>query len=82
MLAIEPSDLAPLAGGVVLLHSARAARRLGELVAAARMTRGEIAVAAISAAVGAAAGTGWSTVAIAAAPRDDALIDAAIALID
>ncbi len=79
---IDHADLAPLAGAVALLHSARAARRLGELIDSAGMARAEIAVAAISAAVAEAAGSGWSVVTVAAMPRDEALIEAARALID
>ncbi|MDH7972929.1 uroporphyrinogen-III synthase [Sphingomonas sp. AR_OL41] len=79
---IDHADLAPLAGAVALLHSARAARRLGELIDSAGMARAEIAVAAISTAVAEAAGSGWSVVTVAAMPRDEALIEAARALID
>jgi uroporphyrinogen-III synthase len=79
---IDPTALAALAGTVALLHSARAARRLGELVDAAGIARGDIALAAISATVAGSAGLGWSAVAIAATPRDETLIDAALALID
>eukprot|EP01035_Chromulina_nebulosa_P036573 gene36573-49286_t len=79
---IDHAELAPLAGTVALLHSARAARRLGELINSAGMSRADIAVAAISAAVAEAAGFGWSAVTTAALPRDEALIDAARALID
>jgi uroporphyrinogen-III synthase len=79
---IDPTALAALAGTVALLHSARAARRLGELVDAAGIARGDIALAAISATVAGSAGLGWSAVAIAATPRDQTLIDAALALID
>jgi uroporphyrinogen-III synthase len=79
---IDPTALAALAGTVALLHSARAARRLGELVDAAGIARADIALAAISATVAGSAGLGWSAVAIAATPRDQTLIDAALALID
>jgi uroporphyrinogen-III synthase len=81
-LDIDRRALAPLAGAVALLHSARAARRLGELVDSAGMARGDIALAAISAAVAGSAGPGWSATAIATVPRDEMLIDAALALID
>lgn len=80
--AIDRAELVPLAGAVALLHSARAARRLGELIDAAGMARAGIAVAAISAAVAEAAGPGWSGVTVAKVPRDESLIDAAHALID
>lgn len=81
-LDIDRRELAPLAGAVALLHSARAAQRLGELVDSVGMARGDIALAAISAAVAESAGPGWSTIAIATKARDEALIDAALALID
>lgn len=74
-LPIEPRDLDALQGTVALLHSARAARRLAELVGPRRPT---IGVAAFSPAVAAAAGSGWASIAIAAAPNDAALIEAAI----
>ncbi|MEG3144539.1 uroporphyrinogen-III synthase [Sphingomonas sp. RT2P30] len=79
---IDHTELAPLAGTIALLHSARAARRLGALIDSAGMARGDIALAAISAAVAEAAGFGWSAVTTAALPRDEALIAAARALID
>ncbi|MEO7690707.1 MAG: uroporphyrinogen-III synthase [Sphingomonas sp.] len=64
-------------GAMALLHSARAAARLGELVDAHGIARSEIAIAALSPAVAAAAGAGWATIAIAAVPTDAALIAAA-----
>lgn len=63
-------------GTVALLHSGRAARRLGEL--GADRSRGRIA--AISRAVCDAAGPGWAATAIAATPDDAALIAAAATL--
>lgn len=81
-LTIGRAELAPLAGSVALLHSARAARRLGALIDAAGVARRDIALAAISAAVADAAGTGWLAMVVAAAPRDEALIAAAVTLID
>lgn len=68
-VAVPPGRLAGLRGTVVLLHSARAAGRLSELVA----RRGDIRLAAISAAVADAAGAGWQSVAFPAQP-DDALL--------
>ena len=65
-----------LRGATALLHSARAAARLGDLVEAHEIARSEIAIAALSPAVSAAAGTGWANIAIAAAPTDAALIAA------
>ena len=60
-----------------LLHSARAAVRLAALVDTRGIARSEIAIAALSPAVSAAAGTGWANIAIASAPTDAALIAAA-----
>jgi uroporphyrinogen-III synthase len=76
--ASEPSAAPPpcLAEAVVLLHSTRAATRFAELT----VDRGTIAVAAISASVAQAAGGGWKTVAVAAAPRDEALLELAAKL--
>lgn len=72
-----PVDPRRLGGSVALLHSARAARRLAELVEPAT-----VRIATISAAVADAAGPGWEQVAIATFPDDPALIAAAIALAD
>jgi uroporphyrinogen-III synthase len=76
--ASEPLDV-PLdvpAGAVVLLHSPRAAAffagRVGE--------RRAIRVAAISPAAAEAASGGWAAVAVAAEPRDEALLEVARAL--
>ena len=66
-----------LRGATAMLHSARAAARLGDLVEAHGIARSEIAIAALSPAVAAAAGTGWANIAIAAAPTDAALLAAA-----
>jgi uroporphyrinogen-III synthase len=62
---------------VALLHSPRAAARFAVL---AGKRRGAIRIAAISAETAAAAGTGWRSVAIAAAPRDQALLELAAKL--
>lgn len=61
---------------VAMLHSARGAARFAELAGA----RAGIAVAAISAAAAAAAGEGWAAKAVAAAPRDQALLELAAKL--
>jgi uroporphyrinogen-III synthase len=61
---------------VAMLHSARGAARFAELAGA----RAGIAVAAISAAAAAAAGDGWAAKAVAAAPRDQALLELAAKL--
>jgi uroporphyrinogen-III synthase len=76
--ASEPSGALPANLGevLVLVHSARAAERLAGLAT----DRGRIAIAAISAEAAAAAGGGWRRVAIAAAPRDEALLELAAKL--
>jgi uroporphyrinogen-III synthase len=76
--AIDPVDAASLTGSVALVHSARAALRLGEVV----LYRDRVAVAAISPAAAAALGTGWRAVAVADRPTDAAVIAAACALAD
>ena len=68
-----PSDLGE---AVVLLHSPRAASRFAELAP----DRATISIAAISAQVAQAAGAGWKCVAIAGAPRDEALLELAAKL--
>ena len=76
--ASEPAGAFPADPGeaVVLLHSARAAARFAALAP----DRGTIVVAAISAEVAKAAGGGWRQVAIAATPRDEALLELAAKL--
>ena len=66
--------LAALAGGVALLHSPRAARRLATLMDAAGFARSLIAIAALSPAVAMAAGGGWSAIWSASVPSDEALV--------
>ncbi|MDF0488172.1 uroporphyrinogen-III synthase [Sphingomonas sp. H39-1-10] len=78
--AVAPADLAGLAGNVALLHSARAATRLGELLDAAALPRARVTIGAFSAAIAAAAGPGWHAVAVAARPSDTALFAAIDAL--
>lgn len=78
-LPVPAADLAALSGSIALLHSARAAIRLGELADAHGLARSSVGLAAFSPAVAAAAGTGWAWIATAAAPNDAALIEAAIA---
>ena len=69
-----PDDLATLCRDrIVLLHSARAAARLAELVDPGE--RGRVGIAGISAAVVAAAGSGWRSAAVAASPTGPALLD-------
>lgn len=64
-------------GAVVLLHSPRAAATFARLAAE---WRGEARIVAISAAAAAAAGEGWRALAVAAAPRDEALLEVAAKL--
>lgn len=71
-------DLSPLVGGVALVHSPRAGRRIAELAP----DRATIAVAAISAAAADAAGPGWRALAVAEQPTDAATIAAALTLAD
>ena len=72
-LEIAPDRLTQCADRIVLLHSARAARRLDALIPAAA-DRARIAIAALSPAVASAAGTNWRTIGIAANPTEEALI--------
>jgi len=60
-------------GALVLLHSARAAAAFAALAG----ERSGIRLAAISPAAAAAAGEGWTSVSVAAAPRDEALLELA-----
>ena len=60
----------PPGPSVALVHSARAAARLGELAP----HRAAIAIAAISAAAAAACGTGWAALEVADRPSDGALL--------
>ena len=78
--ATEPlsPDLAPLADGVALVHSARAGERLRRLCA----QPGRVAVAAISRAAADAAGPGWRQIIVADRPSDAALVAAALPLTD
>lgn len=61
---------------VAMIHSARAAARFAALAA----DRARIAIAAISDSAAAAAGEGWAAKAVAAAPRDQALLELAAKL--
>lgn len=76
---IDPAAIAALTGNVALLHSARAARRLADLVGHARAA---IRIAAISDAVAAAAGPGWADIVAAATPDDAGLVALARRLAD
>ncbi len=77
---VPPDAMQVAEGAVALLHSTRAARRFADLVDRDAVPRTSIRLAAISAKVAAAAGTGWGAVAIAAAPDDHALVCAAAIL--
>ena len=75
-----PADVArSFEDALVLVHSARAATRLAELVDGAGVDRSRIALIAISRAVGDAAGTGWASIAIAPEPSDSAVVAMAAA---
>lgn len=78
--AVAPVDVAGLAGSVALLHSARAATRLGTLLDSAEVPRARVTIGAFSAAIAAAAGSGWRALAVAASPSDAALFAAIDAL--
>lgn len=65
-----PPSLDAVAGNVAMVHSPRAGQRLAELVEA----RGDIAIAAISAAAADACGDGWRDVRSIAKPIDGALL--------
>ena len=67
-------------GGVATLHSARAAKQFANVVDAGKIDRSTIALAVISDNAAVAAGQGWCDVAIAARPRDGAVLDCATAL--
>ncbi|MEA1014229.1 uroporphyrinogen-III synthase [Sphingosinicella sp. LY1275] len=67
-------------GALVLLHSPRAAAAFAALIDAAGIERGDIALAAISAAAAEAAGEGWRAKQAAGEPRDEALLELAAKL--
>jgi uroporphyrinogen-III synthase len=81
--AADPIDPPPIltdliaAPAVLMAHSARGARRIAELVGAARA---HLSLVAISASVAAAAGEGWAVMAIADRPDDAAMLAQAHAL--
>jgi uroporphyrinogen-III synthase len=72
--------LQPIEGQVAMLHSPRAAQRFAAL--ATTIDRGAVRLAALSAAVADAAGSGWAERAIAAARDDAALVALARRLAD
>ena len=71
-----PPSLDALNGGVAMVHSPRAGARLAELIE----QRGDIGIAAISAAAAAACGSGWREVQAIDSPDDGALLALAAAL--
>jgi uroporphyrinogen-III synthase len=76
--AAHPADRLPVAAesALALLHSPRAAALFARLAG----DRSRISIAAISARTARAAGEGWRHVAVAARPRDDALLELAAKL--
>lgn len=73
----EPVPRARFDGpAVAMIHSARAGARFAELAG----DRSAISIAAISGPAAAAAGEGWAAVAVAEAPRDQALLELAAKL--
>jgi uroporphyrinogen-III synthase len=76
--AIEKPNLGHASRSIALIHSPRAGRRFGELVP----DRQSVAVVAISHAAAEAAGNGWTSVAVAEQPSDDALLALAARLCD
>lgn len=81
-LPVAAGTLSVLAGAVVLVHSARAARRLDVVTAAHGIDRAGTRLAVIGAAVAAVAGTGWAAIGIADDPADAAIISTALRLAD
>ncbi|HET9811111.1 MAG TPA: uroporphyrinogen-III synthase [Sphingomicrobium sp.] len=78
--APAPSNFGKIEGTVVAVHSARSGRRLAQLSEASAIDRSSIAIAAISAEAGTAAGPGWKSVGIAAQPNEQALLAIALDL--
>ncbi len=85
--AAEPAALPPEAAQIVAqcplvaLHSARAARAFSAFIEANGLQRQKFVLAAFSAAIAAAAGTGWGGIARAEHPDDAALLSAAAQLV-
>ena len=74
---LPPEALEALDGGALaLLHSPRAAALFSRFVP----KRGRVRIAAISTAAAQAAGSGWAEAQVAAAPRDEALLELAARL--
>lgn len=81
-LPISEKAAARLRGSIALVQSARAGERLGEIVDAHGLDRGQIGLVAMSEACARAAGAGWKIVRVAREPSPEAVLDAAIALTD
>jgi uroporphyrinogen-III synthase len=75
-----PAQLGEIEGSVVALYSPRASERFFTLATEAKLDRGTIAIAAISADAAAAAGDGWERVEAAPEPTDSALLSLAARL--
>ena len=73
-VALAPGALSVAQGAVALLHSPRAARRFAQLIDRDAVPRAAVRIAALSAAVAAAAGSGWAACAAVDRPRDAALV--------
>jgi uroporphyrinogen-III synthase len=78
--AIEPRadwSLQLARPSIALIHSARAGVRFSEIIKHCGGDQSSISLVAISAKAGDAAGIGWERVAVAANPRDEAMLDLA-----
>lgn len=81
VLQLPVQAISALRGGALaLLHSPRAGAEFARLVDVASADRSAIRIAAISAATADAAGEGWKQKAVAARPRDEALLELAFKL--
>jgi len=81
-IPVDARAAARLSGAVVLVQSARTGERLGEIVDAAGIDRGTVALVAIGRRAADAAGPGWEQVVVPPDFAGTALTDAAIALAD
>lgn len=80
---IEPApEVSSAIGALALIHSARAGKRFAELAERQQVDRGQVAVAAISAAAADAVGEGWKSLNHADQPTDQALLALADRLCD
>jgi uroporphyrinogen-III synthase len=79
---VDAPDIHRIEGAIVAVYSPRAARVLGRHVDRAGLTRGQIAIAAISRAAAEAVRSGWQALEIAAEPTDSALLAIAARLCD